>query len=397
MTPNKHSTKLCNRRMIKHIFLTIALATALSGCHHDESPDTPQTAPMTVVVYMAADNSLGRDHKDTDDINEMLTAKRKGALAKGSRVMVYRAEYRTGRQRLMELKSDSLHTVKEYDRSLASTDPMRMRQALADARSLAPANEYGLVLWSHALGWTNATADPPRGSVAPRSFGDDLTAGRKMPISELGEALDPDAWKYIYFDCCLMGSVEVAYELRHAAPYIYASVTETPYDGVPYDKAMALLADGSPEALTAISQVVAEHYGLSTLGGCPVSASVISTAGLDRLAEVTARIFESANPLPEDFEPQQFYYSYRYPDYRYNDLEQYVEAICSDNELLAEWRDALAATVTHQLHSDWIWTYYPISRHCGLSTRIVRTPDKIATLGYDKLKWWTDVASAIKF
>ncbi|MDE6509803.1 MAG: hypothetical protein K2K99_06355 [Muribaculaceae bacterium] len=378
--------------MIKYILLTIAAALTLSACHSD-SPSVPSTAPMTVVVYMAADNSLGRDRKDIDDINEMIAAKRSGALSDGSRVMVYRAEYRTGRQRLLELKSDSLHTVREYDRTLASTDPERMRQVLADARTLAPAVEYGLVLWSHALGWTNSTVDPAPYSVAPRSFGDDLSANRKMTVSELGAALDPAAWKYIYFDCCLMASVEVAYELRHATGLIYASVTETPYDGCPYDKALALLADGSEQALCAIARAVASHYGLSTRGCCPVSASVISTAGLDRLADVTARIYRSGHKLPDDFEPQQYYHSYRYPSYRYNDLEQYVEAVCSEDALLDEWREALAATVRHQLHSDWIWSNIEIIRHCGLSTRIVRTPGQISTLGYDGLQWWTDVAS----
>lgn len=380
---------------MKYIILTILLALGLSACH-EAGPEVtvePATAPTAVVVYMAANNSLGRDGKDAEDIVEMKKAAGAGALADGSRVLIYRAEYGSGRQRLCELKADTLLTLREYtDLDVASTDPERMRRVLADARALAPATKYGLVLWSHALGWTNATTDPRRAPQL-RSFGDDYSADRKMPVSELGAALDPGAWDYICFDCCLMGSVEVAYELRHATPLIYASVTETPYDGLVYDEALPLLIDGSAEALKAICRLMLEHYGASTLGSCPVSASVISTGAIDDLAAATAAIYDSANPLPDDFSPQQFYFSYRFPEYKYNDLEQYVEAVCSDDEALARWRDALARTVLFQTHSDWVWSTYHIKRHCGLSTRIVHTAEQAATLGYDGLQWWADVVS----
>ncbi len=350
---------------------------------------------MTLLVYMAANNSLGRDRKDLDDIDEMIKAARAGALAGGARVLVFRSEYYGSRsQRLMELTPDSLRTLITYaDDGTPASDPERLRRVIADTRAKAPADHYGLVLWSHGLGWTNLSFDSKL-----RSFGEDRTTGRMMAISELGGALDADAFDFIYFDCCLMSSVEVAYELRHAAPYLCGSVTETPYDGMPYDKTLPLLLDGSPSALEATARTVMEHYGVHTFGSCPVSAVVVATEALDDLAAATVEIYSTARELPEDFTPQQFYFSSRYPEYRYYDLEQYVETICPDQAMLDSWREILGRVVKFQAHSDYIWsTDHPITRHCGLSTRILFKASDSGVLGYSDLQWYSDVVSLLRF
>lgn len=380
--------------MIRYVLAAIISGILLSGCRHDDQdwkePKGP--VPMTVLVYMAANNSMGRDRKDVDDINEMIAAAQDRSLLKRGRVVVFRAEYGGTSQRLMELTPDSLVTRKVYaDTDVPATDPARLRQVIADTRDLAPADDYGLVLWSHSLGWTNSSYDEPFPSL--RSFGQDRDTGRMMTISELGEALDPGSFKYVYFDCCLMGSVEVVYELRHAAGLFGVSVTEVPYNGLPYDKVLPLLLDGSRTAMISVAQANLEHYGLSTYGSCPVSSVVISAEGLDELASVTSLIYRNALPVAEDFKPQEFYTPpSRYPDYRFYDFAQYVEAICPDSTLLADWRKALDKVVAFSGNSDYIWYSIPIERHCGLSTRILTTAEDALRLGYDKLQWHRDVS-----
>lgn len=364
--------------------LLAAVMLTLTSCHKDE-PE-PKPAPMAVLVYMAADNSLGRDRMDTADINEMLTAARSGALAGRSRVLVYRAEFGDEDQSLCELTRDSLVTLKHYGRDMGAVDPDRMREVLDDFRDLAPADHYGLVLWSHASGWVNTTT---------RSFGQDKTRGLHMKITDLGQVLAPEEFDYIYFDCCLMMGVEVAYELRHATRYLAGSVTETPYKGMPYDKSLPYLLDGSLEALKANAQTVMDHYSGNGYGDCPVSAVVVKTAALDSLATVSAEVMSCALTPKEKDEYQQFFYerespgifSPMVPSDKYFDLEEYVESVCPDPELLARWRDGLRNTVIFQAHSSHVWSYTTITRHCGLSTFIPFTDADLTLDGYNELQW----------
>lgn len=359
--------------------ILVATALTLTACHKSE-PEKG-TADMAVLVYMAADNSLGRDRMDQADINEMVSAAQAGALSGNNRVLVFRARYGGEGQRLCELTRDSLVTLKNYDREINPMDPDQMRRVIDDFRDLAPANNYGLVLWSHATGWLNTTT---------RSFGQDYTHGLRMKITDLGSVLRPDEFEYVYFDCCLMMGVEVAYELRHAARYLAGSVTETPYKGLPYDKALPYLLDGSLESLTANARIVMENYANNGYGNCPVSEVVIETAALDALAELTTKVkaYGLAPKAKEEY--QQFFYAGSIdpqPTDAYFDLDEYVESVCPYADLLADWRKALQKAVKFQAHSDYVWSYTPITRHCGLSTFIPFTEADLKRDGYNELQW----------
>ena len=92
-----------------------------------------------------------------------------------------------------------------------------MKQVLNDIIQMYPAQEYRLILWSHGTSWL------PAGSSL-RSFGED--SGKQMNIPDLAENL-PIKFDFILFDACLMGSVEVVYELKEKANFIISSSTET--------------------------------------------------------------------------------------------------------------------------------------------------------------------------
>ena len=88
-----------------------------------------------------------------------------------------------------------------------------MKEVFSDVESLAQADSYALVLWSHGTGWVG----PPtpvrlascRGTGSHShalSFGDD--GGTEMKITSLAQALEGRRFDFIYFDCCLMGSIE---------------------------------------------------------------------------------------------------------------------------------------------------------------------------------------------
>ena len=211
------------RHSIPAILLSLILAIVLQSCREVPEPALPthEHADRTVVIYMAANNSLGSNGADVDDMDEMSAAMTGGQFPDSTKVVVFHAPYTNGKNHsLLQLERDgSWTTLKTYPQGLSSVSPERMRQALADVITLAPAAHYGLILWSHAMGWTNGPDSKPASVL--RSFG--LDNRQEMTITDMASALAGFKFEYIYFDCCYMGSVEVIYELRDNAPLIVAS------------------------------------------------------------------------------------------------------------------------------------------------------------------------------
>ena len=75
--------------------------------------------------------------------------------------------------------------------------------------------------------------------VAPLAFGFDK--GQKMNLTTLARTLQGQNFGFVYFDCCYMGSVEVAYELRHAMPS----------NGMPYNRNIRCFFAPEADLLTA--------------------------------------------------------------------------------------------------------------------------------------------------
>lgn len=370
--------------------LAAAILASASACHRADVPQpVAQPSERTVLIYMAANNSLGSNGADTADMNEMAAAARAGMIPAGANVLVYRAGYYADKtQTLLRLNpaDGSWTELQSFDGStLTSVHPERMTEVIAAARTLAPARVTSLVLWSHSMGWTNGPDITPHTEPTPalRSFG--LDHGREMSISDLAKALVPFHFDYIYFDCCYMGSAEVTYELRHSVDLIVASATEVPFEGMPYTATLPLLAAGQPAQAAAIT---AMHYQGRTGSYCPASHAVVRTAALPSLARATAAIYAAAERPGADFIPQSFSVT---AGCRFFDLEEYVEAVAppSQPQLLEQWHLALDSAVVQADCSSMMWGY-AIRRHCGLSTNILTSAADSLTKGYCRLQWWAD-------
>jgi hypothetical protein len=72
-------------------------------------------------------------------------------------------------------------------------------------------------------------------------------------------------------DACLMGSVEVAYELRNKADFIIASPTEVIYMGYPYDRIIPELTRKQPD----LKKVASDYFNFyNEMPGIFRSASI---------------------------------------------------------------------------------------------------------------------------
>lgn len=159
-----------------------------------------------------------------------------------------------------------------------ATDPEVMAQVFRDMQTAAPSNSYGLIFGSHASGWMPASA------TVSRAFGDD--DGYSINIPELRDVLtnsfSSGNLDFILLDACMMGSVEVAYELRNVADYCIASVMETPASGFPYQRMFHYLSDTDVD-YQRICTAFTDYYQ-SGWGTC----AAIDCSRLDNLVDAVA-------------------------------------------------------------------------------------------------------------
>ena len=250
------------------------------GCTNDV-PD-PVAPTRTVLIYMAADNSLSS--YSYDNIESIVQGTSASALNGGNLLIYVDAKNAAPQLLQIKVKSDGKIqklSVEDYPEQ-NSADPSVMRGVFDKVIGDYPADSYGLVLWSHGTAWLPYNVQPML-----RSFGQDES--NWMEIDELAEALPDHVFDFIMFDACYMASTEVAYALRDKADYILASPTEVLGEGFPYK-----LIIGNFFTETVYLQQIAEtfynYYNQQTGLYQSASVSLIATEQLDNLAAICREI-----------------------------------------------------------------------------------------------------------
>ncbi len=376
--------------LLAHLLCAL-LACCLWSCHSDNDNEPTPMAERSVLVYMVANCNLGGD-ADINDLAEMRMAALDGRLGNNNWI-IYHSTKKGSRLLSMGANGDTT-LIKAYPQGYSVTID-RMTEVISDFKFNAPANSYGIVFWSHGTGWIEDGIDEGGiNEISPKSYGDD--GGKKMNVTSMRRALENMGLDYIYFDCCLMGSIEVAYELRNCARYIVSSPSELPWDGMRYDLNFAELLDGSREALIRAAQNTFNHYNSQTSSydrSCTMS--VIDTRQLDKLAEATAEIYK-ITPLQHPLSIVTNYYgSETSRQAFYLDFGEYVNALCASHDvaptLAKNFNDALSAAVIYKAATESIWNWFKMYSVSGLSTRVFHLPSAIYEKGYNNLQWTKDI------
>ena len=377
------------------LLLSVTLLTACSG--NDEPKPEVKTLDRTVLVYMAADNTLGTAQFDSADIREMHQAALAGDI-NGGRLLLYHKGPNTA-PTLSEIKEDGTFAViRDYTGDgLTSVHADRMKKVIADARAVDSDNDFGIVLWSHADGWLNSGIDET-GRAANgklRNFG--IEDNKRMKLSTLANVLKASGpIDFIYFDCCYMGAAEVVYELRDVTPTIVASATELPANGMPYDQNIkAFFATEGPNLIQAAQNTYNHYNAMTNAVSRSCTMAVYNTAGMADLATATASVYAAADKLwPADYRPQHFQTD---SDPRY-DLADYVKRLAEDIDpaLYTTWRQSFDKVVVYEAHTPKMWADFSLERCNGMSTYIPDTADKFDRKGYDTTAWYQDVASKLR-
>lgn len=368
--------------------LIIPFISILSSCGKDDpTPVETIKTPRTVLVYMAANNTLGSSNFDKSDIQEMEAAA--GDLG-NSRWIVYH-HGRDGKIELKELKPTGWEIIKTYTDDVKSTSSTRMTEVISDMKKAAPAEKYGLVLWSHASGWIvdgpEDTGSRSEKTASPQSFGDDN--GGRMNIKTLRRVLDNAGFDYIYADCCNMATVEVAYELRDVTKYLVGSATELPADGMPYNQNIKLLAAENPDLVGAARNTY-EYYLNRGERDDWCTISVIKLDEIEDLAMMTATIYDDVDHYDASYAPQRLTNTNSGTCYYY-DLKHFVDFLSEGTSKGEAWNRQLEKAVIYKAAMPY-FGHVRIDHHCGLATYIISSEQSASTKGYDTTSWYDDVA-----
>ena len=395
---------------IKRLMMMLALAVALTACSSDDSDDGPQTINRTVLVYMAAENSLsGYTYSDLADMKEGSRH-----IGSGDALLVYvdrsvatelpwLARIRNGQMTdSVSLKDMGISTKNEY-----AGDPDIMQQVLRYAFGRYPAQQsYGLVLWGHSDGWL-VSSD----SIAPRrAYGvdngqnttSDIGKWMNVPTLERVLATAPHL-KFLMADCCNFMCLETLYQLRKVSDYIIGSPAEIPGVGAPYDTVIPALFSTTDD----FYRQVVDNYTNQPL-------AVVKTSLMETLAAATRTVLRSIDQTLgggyADLSGLIHYYNMNSSGFRpeYNifyDAGDYVKRYASDAEYQT-WLQAFEQAVVYRQYADmWTtnkswYTYYADfqmskDRYHGVSMFIPQDPTKGYYATYNenvkKLAWYAAV------
>lgn len=266
------------------------LLLCMTGCHEDEADPTvePSQPRRTVLVYMAAQNSMGSGNYHLTDSTEIMNARQH--VSDNDRLLLFIDDSRAPRLYQVTKDAEEPTPVRQWDTDFCSTDPQSLQAVLELVRTDYETDEYGLVMWSHADGWIPATdtdygqygGSAGVGTMSTLSFGIDCGTGKlsgnngaQMNVEDMAAAIAASGMHctYIFFDACLMQNLEVAYALRNVTDYVIASPAAIPGAGSyythqvqeglfsddPADIARVFLEDVTAEEL----QAVYTDYGLA--------------------------------------------------------------------------------------------------------------------------------------
>lgn len=370
-----------------YIILSAALiiASAMTSCSKSNEPPTPNSCKRTVLVYMIATNNLGSQNFDGLDIAEMERAM--AAYTDGDcRLLVYRAVYNDS-PKLYEIKNNGsgasvTEVLKEYPTRLrASVTKSRMSEVFNDALRYAPANDYGLVLWSHSDGWARTLTGT---KAAVRDFGED--SGAKMPIDSLADAIPSHMFSFIYTDACHMGGIEVAYQLRNKTTFFIGSPTETPAYGMPYDENVPCFFEDKADLQQACENTYNSYNRMSGIYKS-ITISLIDCRKLNGLASVCKEIHTSPKSITSLAGFQ--YYNQNAPRFFY-DFKQYTDSIAPNAALASQFDAALSEAVIYKACTSSIFNTLNIGsdKFSGLSTYIMGTSPGSNEEYYLTLDWY---------
>ena len=361
--------------------LTVLLALLqLSSC----SPYTPEQVPLNrvTIMYAAAYSNLAGSI--SEDVEEMCKGELP-TLVSGDVFLLYThyptrsGDYRTPTSpvlcRVWRSTDGTQHrdTLKTYPDSYVSSTAGVMREVLSDVKEMFPAPHYGLLVSSHGKGWIPkgylddsyyafSTREDEGGT---REFCIESADGSGINADELSDAI-PMKLDYMIMDSCLMGCVEVAYELREKCGYLLFSPAEILTDGMDYVSMASLLTNVHTPQLETAARNFFQKYDRQSGLYRSVTSTLVDCSKVDGLARICKEMVsahrETIDSTPASAIQPYFYNSFRW----FYDLRDIFVQTGATEEELAELDAALSEFVVYSGCTPSFFNL-DLERVCGVS------------------------------
>lgn len=238
--------KACAITLLLIIFSTMApgLVGNVSAQEANGTSTNVNHAKWTIMIYLDADNNL--DPFGAMNLQQIYEGFNKSSTSNVNVVVLL--------DRLNE--GAWLYDVKNnYNESLGELD-MGFWETLyyfvynITSNSTYSSDHYMLIIWDHGLGWPGVCWDDSSGNyLTPHNVS-----------NALKEALNGKKIDILGFDACLMGMIEICYELKDVADIVIGSEMLIPGYGWPYKELMQYVSNDPNVAPEDLSKFIVNQY-----------------------------------------------------------------------------------------------------------------------------------------
>ena len=249
-------------------------ATAVSGIQETEIVTIPTTLPVVdpskqkwlVMVYADADDEVLEEDL-LFDVNEMEMAGSSDRVQVVVQLDRFQGGFKedgnwTGTRRYLIKKDKNLSVINSELVEEIGESNMGSTETLIDFVSWAakeyPADRYVLIMSDHGAGWPGGWTDPDPLNSVTMNF---------IYLNELGKALDQilkttkiGKFELVGLDACLMGMIEIYYELAPYSNYAVASQEIEPGLGWAYDYFLEQLISRPEMDGTELAKSIVDGY-----------------------------------------------------------------------------------------------------------------------------------------
>ena len=280
----------------------------------------PTEKDWTIMVYMMADNNL--DQAMINDIHEM---EQVGSSDRVN-VVAYADAYGFWDQlyphsddppayrgaKILEIRDVSVHgfsPVVSYprdgeDQFQVTMDTEALRGFVEFSKLRYPAHRYALIIWNHGDGITihnpgSLLTEPPGSTLA---IGPDMNSGSGefwLEVPNIRYALAGLDLDVVAFDACLMGGIEVFYELAGVADVVVGSAEVVPLRGNDYTALLqGLVSNPSIGAMGLALEMLHSYAGYyspmdAAQLGVELSLTAVESSGVSQLVSLLADLIST--------------------------------------------------------------------------------------------------------
>ena len=313
-------------------------------------------------------------------------------------------------------------TIVIYKPETVSTSASQFNNVLSYIKENFPAKSYGLLYSSHATGYLPSGFYSKPGSYvfsegmmrsqrrdrfsmpvpvlyiepeqdpdlpAVKSVGQSVVGNLsyEMDLKDFAEAI-PMKLDYILFDACLMGGIEVAYELAGKCDKVGFSQAEVLAEGFNYKTLASHLLGNRPESDPySVCEDYFTQYDIQTGVYRSATISLVDCNKLEPLAELCSRLFDKYSEQMKSIRASNVQRFYRSSKHWFYDLQSILENAGITEQEMDELNEVLEGCVLYKGATPSFMGEFPIDTFSGFSMYLPSNGHSELSKYYKTLKW----------